>query len=145
MSATLPNADLLRKWLDAEYYLTDFRPVELREMIKIGSEIYDNHMNLVRTVPQGELSSIIQNDPDNVGQLCIETIVDSSAVIVFCPSKDWCESLALHVAGLIYKIGKSQTEIGGKLREQINMQLIEEVKLHLRNCPTGLTCFSFVF
>lgn len=36
MTATLPNANLLTKWLDAEYYETGFRPIPLREMIKIG-------------------------------------------------------------------------------------------------------------
>lgn len=137
MSATLPNAELLTKWLNAEFYLTNFRPVELKEMIKIGNEIFDNEMNLVQNISSSPLASIITNDPDNVGQLCVETILDNSAVIVFCPSKDWCESLALHVAGLIYKVGKSQNEISGKLRENINMQMIDEVKSHLRNCPTG--------
>lgn len=36
MTATLPNADALTKWLNAEYYHTNFRPIPLREMIKIG-------------------------------------------------------------------------------------------------------------
>lgn len=36
MTATLPNANLLTKWLNADYYQTDFRPIPLREMIKIG-------------------------------------------------------------------------------------------------------------
>lgn len=39
MTATLPNANLLSKWLNAEYYQTDFRPIPLREMIKIGKPI----------------------------------------------------------------------------------------------------------
>lgn len=136
MSATLPNADLLTNWLQAEFYRTDYRPVELKEMIKIGDKIYDRHMKLVRTIDSGEYVQF-QNDQDNVGQLCIETILEGSAVIVFCPSKDWCESLATHVAGYIYKIGKCKTEMGERLRSNINMPLIEEVKNHLKNCPTG--------
>lgn len=137
MSATLPNADLLTKWLDAEYFQTNYRPIDLHEMIKIGKDIFDNKMNLIRSISDEEFATI-QNDQDNVGQLCIETIADGSAVIVFCPSKDWCESLALHVAGLIYKLGKSQGSIAGRLRKEINMQSIEEVKIHLRDSPTGL-------
>lgn len=135
MSATLPNSELLTKWLDAEYYYTDYRPVELKEMIKIGHDIYDNNMELIRSLP---ISEEFQNDQDNVGQLCMETILEGSAVIIFCPSKDWCESLSMHIAGSIYKIGKSRTELGDRLRVIINMELIDGVKSHLKNCPTGI-------
>lgn len=141
MSATLPNTELLINWLEAESYYTDFRPIELQEMIKIGSDIYDNKMNLIRSLNETktDFESIEnQNDQDDVGRLCIETISDGSAVIVFCPSKDWCESLALNIASLIYKIGKSRTLIGNKVRDHINMQLIDDIKNHLKNSPTGL-------
>lgn len=36
MTATLPNSNMLAKWLNAEFYKTLFRPIPLREMIKIG-------------------------------------------------------------------------------------------------------------
>lgn len=137
MSATLPNSELLTTWLKAEYFHTDYRPVELREMIKIGNEVFDKDMQVVRTVSNSDFADF-PGDQDNIAQLCIETILEGSAVIVFCPSKDWCESLAMHVAGFIYKIGKSKTGLGERLRPMINMQLIEEVKNHLKNCPTGL-------
>lgn len=136
MSATLPNSELVRNWLDAQFYTTDYRPIELREMIKIGNNIFDNAMNLIRMITKDGYSAI-ENDQDNIAQLCIETITNSAAVIVFCPSKDWCESLAIHVAQNIYKLGKSQTPIGEKIRKEINMQSIEEVKGHLRNSPAG--------
>ena len=35
MSATLPNLDMLAKWLSADLYCTDYRPVPLTEMIKV--------------------------------------------------------------------------------------------------------------
>lgn len=136
MSATLPNSELLTKWLKAEYYYTDFRPVALQEMIKIGNEIFDKDMKLVRTISAAEYTDF-EKDQDNIGQLCIETILEGSAVIVFCPSKDWCESLSLHIAGYIYRIGKSRTALGEQLRTKINMELIEDLKSHLKNSPTG--------
>lgn len=48
MSATLPNLSLLASWLGAELYQTDFRPVPLEERLKVGSEIYDNSLSVVR-------------------------------------------------------------------------------------------------
>lgn len=138
MSATLPNSELLTNWLDADYYKTDYRPIELSEMIKIGKIVYDKNMALVRTIVSDEYS-IVENDQDHIIQLCMETILDGSAVIVFCPSKDWCESLATSIARSIYKLGKSQSSIGERLRQEVNMNLIEEVKTHLKNSPTGKT------
>ena len=36
MSATLPDLQLLAHWLRADLYRTDFRPIPLKEYIKIG-------------------------------------------------------------------------------------------------------------
>lgn len=139
MSATISNVNVLIKWLSAEYYFTDFRPIALYEMIKIGPNIYDNKMKMVRTL---EMDTFLQipNDQDNIGQLCMETILENCSVIVFCPSKNWCESLALQVANLIYIVGKNKNNtISEKLRQQINMKAIDEIKLQLKNCPTGIS------
>lgn len=59
MSATIGNLNELAKFLDADVYYKNFRPVELREHIKCGSDIleirsdaYDveSAFNHVRTV-----------------------------------------------------------------------------------------------
>lgn len=136
MSATLPNSELLTNWLQAEYYQTDFRPIELKEMIKIGNTIYDNSMVTIRKIST-EKYSLLENDQDNIGQLCIETIISGASVLVFCPSKDWCEKLSLHIAISIYKLGKSQTPIGELIRKQIDMQRTDDIKGHLKSTPTG--------
>lgn len=137
MSATLPNLDLLTNWLQAEFYQTDFRPVELKEMIKIDNKIFNNKMELIRSVSDDEYQ-LFPQDPDNIGQLCVETILEDCSVIVFCPSKDWCEQLATNLAKFIYEIGRSKTDMGMKMRTQIKLPLIEETKAQLRNCPAGL-------
>lgn len=48
MSATLPNLSLLANWLKAELYQTDYRPVPLQEHLKIGCNIYNNNLSVVR-------------------------------------------------------------------------------------------------
>lgn len=48
MSATLPNLSLLASWLGAELYQTDYRPVPLQEHLKMGCNIYDKSLSVVR-------------------------------------------------------------------------------------------------
>lgn len=51
MSATLPNLEMLAKWLNASLYQTDFRPVPLKEYLKIGQYIYNaNNLSLSHTI-----------------------------------------------------------------------------------------------
>lgn len=138
MSATLPNLELLTGWLRAEFYHTDFRPVELKEMIKINNQIFDNKMNLLRTVSDKDYLVLSKKDNDNIAQMCVETILDSGSVIVFCPSKDRCEKLSKNLSDAISQLMQRQTVIGVKLREQIKPSLIEETKSRLINCPSGL-------
>lgn len=45
MSATIPNLSLLATWLGADLYQTDYRPVPLKEFLKIGPSVYDNQLN----------------------------------------------------------------------------------------------------
>ncbi|KAH3739593.1 hypothetical protein DPMN_046247 [Dreissena polymorpha] len=75
MSATLPNLDLLERWLHADLYRTDFRP--------IGNQL---------------VSVYLQGDEDHVVPLCIETMRGGHSILIFCPTKNWCESLAEQVA-----------------------------------------------
>ncbi|KAM5281391.1 DNA polymerase theta-like [Ctenodactylus gundi] len=91
MSATLPNLELVASWLNADLYHTDFRPVPLLESVKIGNSIFDSSMKLVR-----EFQPILQvkGDDDHVVSLCYETVRDDHSVLIFCPSKKWCEKLA---------------------------------------------------
>jgi hypothetical protein len=103
MSATLPNLDLLSKWLDADLYKTDFRPVPLSEHIKIGDTILNNKFELVRNLnPLVQL----QNDTDHLVYLSLETVINGHSVLVFCPTKNWCETLADTVAKEFFNLGK---------------------------------------
>ncbi|KAH8283889.1 hypothetical protein KR054_004622 [Drosophila jambulina] len=138
MSATLANVELLQRWLDAELYITDYRPVALQEMIKVGTKIFDQQLKFLRDVSQqAELRQALGNDSDHVAQLCIETLLEGCSVIVFCPSKDWCENLAVQLATAMHGLIKSGSELGQRLRANLNPEAIEEVKKQLRDIPTG--------
>ncbi|XP_011875915.1 PREDICTED: DNA polymerase theta-like [Vollenhovia emeryi] len=135
MSATLPNLTLLAKWLSAELYKTDFRPVPLHEYCKVGANIFDNKLNLVRTLT--ELQEL-ETDADNILQLCIETISDGHSVLIFCPTKKWCEKLAEQIATAFFKLGCEDTKLGEMLKKEINSALIRETLEQLKRSPSGL-------
>lgn len=109
MSATLPNLDMLAKWLSADLYSTDYRPVPLTEMIKVGSTLYDTGMKKIRDI-SGEA---VVGDDDHVIPLCKETIVEGHSVLIFCPTKNWCEKLAESIAKHFAEIGSMALQEGG--------------------------------
>uniref|UniRef100_A0AAG5DAB0 DNA polymerase theta n=1 Tax=Anopheles atroparvus TaxID=41427 RepID=A0AAG5DAB0_ANOAO len=147
MSATLPNIDLLARWLEADLFHTDFRPIELVEMIKIGNTIYgtalsEGNGNPLRVLDGTLLGCPIPKDPDHVALLCLETILEGCSVIVFCPSKDWCEQLAIALASILHGLRKEShphRELSERIKGQFDGQdRQEEVLLQLRNCPAAL-------
>ncbi|KAL5273492.1 POLQ family protein [Megaselia abdita] len=133
MSATLANVQLLTKWLNAELYVTEFRPVQLQEMIKIGDKIYDKEMKVLRTI-----TSEIPNDVDMVHQLVIETLAEGCSVVVFCPSKDWCEKLSISIAQSLHNFLKTDSELSKKVKTHLVVENLKTVKARLSDIPTGL-------
>ncbi|XP_064321633.1 DNA polymerase theta isoform X1 [Phalacrocorax carbo] len=137
MSATLPNLGLLASWLDADLYCTDFRPVPLKERLKIGSNIYDSSMNLVREF-QPKLQ--LKGDEDHVVSLCYETVCDGHSVLIFCPSKNWCEKLADIIAREFYSLqqAKSSAKNSALSPVAVDREEIDEVLDQLKRSVSGL-------
>ncbi|XP_045358148.1 DNA polymerase theta isoform X1 [Leopardus geoffroyi] len=138
MSATLPNLELVASWLNAELYHTNFRPVPLLESVKIGNSIYDSSMKLVR---EFQPSLQVKGDEDHVVSLCYETICDNHSVLLFCPSKKWCEKLADIIAREFYNL-HHQAE--GLVRSSelppvvLEQKSLLEVMDQLKRSPSGL-------
>ncbi|XP_067402091.1 DNA polymerase theta [Emydura macquarii macquarii] len=142
MSATLPNLGFLASWLNAELYHTDFRPVPLMEWVKIGSNIYDSSMKLVR---EFQPMLHVKGDEDHIVSLCYETIRDGHSVLLFCPSKNWCEKLADIIAREFYNLqhwSPQQAEGFTKTSKlspvALDKEGLEEVMDQLRRSPSGL-------
>ncbi|KAK6623671.1 hypothetical protein RUM43_009523 [Polyplax serrata] len=141
MSATLPNLKSLADWLQASLYYTDFRPVPLREKLKCGTVFYDKQMNKVNELTL--LPSEAADDSENVGQLCVETISNGHSILIFCPTKVWCENLADKIALFFRRNGCSKTAEtegtpGWILRKELDMKKINAVIEHLKMSPVGL-------
>ncbi|KAM4854268.1 helicase POLQ-like isoform 2-T2 [Thomomys bottae] len=99
MSATLNNVEDLQKFLQAEYFSSHFRPVELKEYLKINDTIYEvdskaeNGMTFSRLLNFKYSDTLKKMDPDHLVALVSEVIPNYSC-LVFCPSKKNCENVA---------------------------------------------------
>lgn len=133
MSATLPNLESLASWLDAELFITQFRPIPLDEYCLVGNKYYDKQGVCANTI---DIS--LTAEGDNVLKICLETIKDGCSILIFCMTKNWCESLAQSVASSFYKLGCENSEAGAVLRRQLKSDNILEVLEQLKNCPVGL-------
>ncbi|XP_064798439.1 helicase POLQ-like [Oncorhynchus masou masou] len=104
MSATLGNLQDIQKFLKAESYTNDFRPVELKEYVKLKDSIYEvdpkeEECFRFSRVLNFKYSSAMQKiDQDHIVALVTE-VIPSQSCLVFCPTKKNCEN----VAGMICK------------------------------------------
>ncbi|XP_042340201.1 DNA polymerase theta [Plectropomus leopardus] len=139
MSATLPNLSLLASWLGAELYQTDYRPVPLQEHLKVGCNIYDKNLSLVR---QFSPALHIKGDDDHIVSLCYETVRKGRSVLLFCPSKNWCEKLADSIAREFYNLRHAVSSDGQSEAEPqpvcLDQEGLVDVIAQLRRTPAGL-------
>ncbi|NXS53111.1 HELQ Helicase, partial [Brachypteracias leptosomus] len=126
MSATLNNVGDLQKFLQAEYYTNNFRPVELKEYVKIRDSIYtvdsktENGFTFSRLLNFKYSSNLEKADPDHIIALVTEVIPKYSCLI-FCPTKKNCENVASMVCKYLNKDFRSH-------REKEKQDLIKNLK-----------------
>uniref|UniRef100_A0A4W6BKC6 DNA polymerase theta n=1 Tax=Lates calcarifer TaxID=8187 RepID=A0A4W6BKC6_LATCA len=136
MSATLPNLSLLASWLGAELYQTDYRPVPLQEHLKVGCNIYDKCLSVVR---QFAPALHIKGDDDHIVSLCYETVREGHSVLLFCPSKNWCEKLADSIAREFYNLRHNDRQGDTDLQPVcLDQEGLVDVIAQLRRTPAGI-------
>ncbi|KAI1322221.1 P-loop containing nucleoside triphosphate hydrolase protein [Xylariaceae sp. FL0255] len=151
MSATLTNIDILSKWLGAHTYMTFYRPVPIEEFLVHEGKVYpaSNTRSFLKTVSQlglSALSSATESQPVRVVQpsshkefkdpvlnavisLAYETVISGYGVLVFCSSRQGCET----DARLISRVLPAINELDTSIIEQ-RLDLLGD----LRSLPTGL-------
>ncbi|XP_059000759.1 helicase POLQ-like isoform X7 [Mustela lutreola] len=108
MSATLNNVEDLQEFLQAECYTSQFRPVELKEYLKINDAIYEvdnkaeNGMTFSRLLNCQYSDTLKKMDPDHLVALVTEVIPNYSC-LVFCPTKKNCENVAEMICKFLSK------------------------------------------
>ncbi|XP_063775818.1 helicase POLQ-like isoform X2 [Pseudophryne corroboree] len=126
MSATLNNVAELQQFLKADYYTDNFRPVELKEYVKLRDCIYEvdnkaeNNFTLSRPLNYKYSSNMLRIDPDHIIALVTEVIPNYSC-LVFCPTKKNCENVAEMICKYLNKSYLSHRESEKKI-------LIEDLK-----------------
>ncbi|NXE25192.1 HELQ Helicase, partial [Ardeotis kori] len=134
MSATLNNVGDLQKFLQAEYYTNNFRPVELKEYVKIRDTIYavdsktENGFTFSRLLNFKYSSNLEKADPDHIIALVTEVIPKYSCLI-FCPTKKNCENVASMVCKYLKKEFRAH-------KEKEKQDLIK----NLQNTGNGSVC-----
>ncbi|XP_049267146.1 DNA polymerase theta [Rhipicephalus sanguineus] len=141
MSATLSNLSALAKWLSADLYQTDFRPVPLRQLFKLGQDLCEGpDLRPVHRLPAGA-----SDDPEGLLALCLETWAEGHALLVFCPTRRWCEALAASLARTLQQLvtgtdnpGLPRRELAEKLRSRISAETGQHLVERLRSTPGAM-------
>ncbi|XP_037686070.1 helicase POLQ-like isoform X6 [Choloepus didactylus] len=134
MSATLNNVEDLQEFLQAEYYTSQFRPVELKEYLKINDAIYEvdsraeNGITFSRLLNYKYSETLKKMDPDHLVALVTEVIPNYSC-LVFCPTKKNCENVAEMICKFLSKEYPKHRE-----KEKY------EVLKNLKNISSGNLC-----
>ena len=141
MSATLPNIAVLARWLGAELYQTDFRPTPLQEMVKIGATLYDTDLKKLR---EFDPSESLPGDEDDILTICQERVIKGHSVLIFCPTKAWCENLASTLAEARARLaeyndsGEGMESRGGQGPSVLDRRALVGVCEQLRRTQVGL-------
>ncbi|XP_062339918.1 helicase POLQ-like [Osmerus eperlanus] len=134
MSATLGNVQDLQKFLKAENYTNDFRPVQLDEYVKLKDSIYEvdpkeeECFRFSRLLNFKYSSAMQKMDPDHIVALVTE-VIPAHSCLVFCPTKKNCEN----VAGMICKYLNKQFL---QHKEAEKAALLRDLK----SCGNGSLC-----
>lgn len=148
MSATIENMNEISQFLDAEVYTRNFRPVELKEYIKMDDNlIFVNYkakpigetFKIERTNIGGDYDSRQRaRDPDHLSFLVHESIRINSSCLIFCASKKSCENVGLLL------IDTLPSDVTKTFKSQ-RKNLIENIKEDSNGkiCPTLLKLIPY--
>ncbi|PAA73640.1 hypothetical protein BOX15_Mlig033108g1, partial [Macrostomum lignano] len=154
MSATLSNLDQLASCLKASLFTGNFRPVQLKEYVKIEDTIY----RLVTNSPQSNLDESSSSmtfvrrlnhdsfvgrlypdkasraaDPDLLCGLVLE-VIPAKSCLVFCQSKKSCESVANLLAKYLPRRLATASGVGDDVYRR-RQALFK--RLRTEDCDTG--------
>lgn len=95
LSATISNADEMAEWLGAELVYSDWRPIPLKEGVYFNQEIefYD-----------GPARRIVEEGPDDVSKLTLDTLRGKGQVLIFVSSRRSAQAVSRQVSSSVKKV-----------------------------------------
>uniref|UniRef100_F6PXA9 Helicase POLQ-like n=1 Tax=Ciona intestinalis TaxID=7719 RepID=F6PXA9_CIOIN len=123
MSATLSNLPDLQKFLNADVFTDNFRPVALDEFVKVADSVFkvdsatlcpEERLEFHRMIGH-QTKEIAKGDTDHIVSLVLEVIPQHSCLI-FCPTKKNCENVAKMICKLLPRNFLEQ-----KVKQKISM------------------------
>ena len=140
MSATIPNLSMIAQWLDAEFYITEYRPVPLYHKVVCGEKVFDLKEDFISgddfptpQLPSMDLENLnIKSEDAPLIYSAIETVASGHSALVFCPTKLTAENLCRIIAEQIFEFGSGKKfptnarigKIGADLKENIDREKI---------------------
>jgi len=85
LSATVANADEVADWLDADYVVTEWRPVPLREGVLLHDRIQ---------FKDGGSSNVLRSHPNQAVNLAVETVRKKGQALIFAETRKVAVNLA---------------------------------------------------
>jgi len=127
MSATVGNLKQIASFLRADLFTDQYRPVELKEFVKVGRDIMEvksgegDQFRFARKSSEDDQKTK-QMDEDGVTKLVLEVFPDHS-VLLFCDSKKRCENVSEMICKVISMDSDKHPEIVDHKRESKNTLL----------------------
>ncbi len=95
LSATISNADEMAEWLGAELVYSEWRPIPLKEGV---------YFNRVIDFYDGVSRQIVEEAPDDVSRLTLDTLRARGQVLIFVNSRRSAQAVSRQVASSVKKI-----------------------------------------
>lgn len=148
MSATIPNLSDIARWLDAELFITNYRPIPLFQRLVVDEEVFDplaeDLKNPIRKLEITKLS--LSGENRNLVYSALETLMDGYSVLIFCSTKALCEKISRYIAVNIFEYGakkkfptNAQVDIiSEKLKEQMDFVKTQALLDSLKRSSAGM-------
>ena len=89
------DKEILTRWLMADFFSHDKRPVPLVEKVKVDDVLYNSEFQEIEEL---DSSNVIRGDEEGILQVSKNTLLEKKCVLIFCQTKKECEDLALKLA-----------------------------------------------
>jgi helicase len=121
LSATIKNANQIAAWLEAECFLSSWRPVKLKEGVYYDKMVYFEN---------GEKRTVKASSTTGINSLCLETVQENGQVLVFVNTRRSTQAEGRRIALTLSKaLTDEEKIILNQLSKKLRSQSSESTKI----------------